>query len=100
MVGQIFDLVRFTTATIGTGTLTVGTPVLPFTTPAGAGIPDQTVIEYSIYDPASNSSEKGTGTYTVAGTTLSRTVVSAYVNGVSQGTPINLSGVAQVFIDP
>lgn len=98
MSNAMFDLIRFTTATTGTGTITVGAAVAPFATPAAAGVPDGTQIEYSINDGL--NSEKGFGVTGSSGTTLTRNVLTAYVNNVAQSTPINLSGSAQVFIDP
>lgn len=97
-MAAVFDLIRFATATTGTGTITAGSAVSPFATMAAAGIPDGTSIEYSINDGA--NSEKGIGVTGSSGTTLTRGVIEAYVSGVKQTTPISLSGTAQVFCDP
>lgn len=99
MAGALFDLIKFTTATTGTGTLTVGSAITPFATPAAAGIPDGTTVEYSIND--GNNSEKAIGVTGGSGTTITRgSPVVAYVSNVKQTTPISLSGSATVFIDP
>ena len=91
------DLIRFTTPTTGTGTLTVGNRVLPFMTPAGYGAPfndGALPVYYSIIDFAGGNSETGIGTYTASGTTLTRTPITT-TNG---GSAISLSGQAQVVI--
>jgi hypothetical protein len=99
MAGALYDLIKFATATTGNGTLAVGVAVAPFATPAAAGIPDGTTVEYSINDGV--NSEKGLGVTGLSGTTLTRgSPVVAYVNGVKQATPISLSGAAIVFLDP
>jgi hypothetical protein len=98
MPGALYDLIKFSTATTGTGTITVGSAIAPFATPAAAGIPDGSVVEYSIND--GNNSEKALGVIGGSGTTLTRSTVVAYVANVKQSTPINLSGTATVFIDP
>ena len=89
------DLIRFTTATTGTGTLTVGGAVAPFMTPATYGAPfasGTAVVFYSIIDTQGGNSETGTGTYTASGTTLTRTPITS----TNSNSAINLSGTAQV----
>ncbi len=91
----IYNLRRVSTSTTGTGTITLGSAVTGFKaftdTPA---IPDQTVVQYAIAD--TSNSEIGQGVYTVSGSTLTRNVTES----TNSNNPINLSGVAQVFITP
>jgi len=83
---------RMSTATTGTGTITLGSAVAGFQTFASAGITDGQVVRYTIED--GTDWEIGTGTYTASGTTLSRTVDESS----NAGSEINLSGTAEVFI--
>lgn len=83
-----------TTATSGTGTITLGSAVSGYLTFALAGIADGDIIDYAIKDGA--NSEIGTGTYTTSGTTLTRTVTKS----TNSNTAISLSGTAEVFITP
>lgn len=90
------------TATAGTGTVTLGAALAntdainqcSFQTFANAGINDGEVVSYLILD-GNGAWEYGTGTYTAAGTTLSRTLGQS-----STGALLNLSGAAQVFVSP
>lgn len=89
---KLYNLARMTTATTGTGTITLGSAATGFLSFATAGVSDGESITYAIED--GNSREIGRGTYTAAGTTLSRTVLKS----TNAGSAINLSGTAQVFI--
>lgn len=89
---QIRDRCYMTTATVGTGTITLGSAVSGFQTFAGCGITNAQVVRYCVEDGAAY--ETGTGTYTTSGTTLSRTVLESS-NG---DAAISLSGTAQVFV--
>jgi hypothetical protein len=91
-VSKLYNLARMTTATVGTGTITLGSAVAGFLTFALAGVANGDTVSYGISD--GNNSEVGTGVYTSAGTTLTRTV-TASTNG---GAAISLSGSAQVYI--
>ncbi len=88
----LLNLVKVTTATTGTGTITLGAAVSGFLTMAQAGAVNGTTYSYGIVD--GTNSEVGTGVYTTTGTTLSRTVV----NSTNANAAISLSGTAKVFI--
>jgi len=83
-----------TTATTGTGTITLGVALPSYLSFASAGVLDQDVVTYVIEDGANR--EIGVGTYTSAGATLSRDTVLNSTNG---GAKISLSGNALVYID-
>lgn len=87
----LYDRVKMTTATTGTGTITLGSASSGYRSFASASVPNATIVSYTIED--GTDWECGTGTYTVTGTTLSRTLLSS-----STGSLLNLSGSAVVFI--
>ncbi len=89
----VYNLARMTSTTTGTGTLTLGSAVSGSLSFADAGVPDGAVVSYGISDGA--NTEVGRGTYTSAGTTLSRDTVLASTNS---GNKINCSGNEQVSI--
>lgn len=89
-----YNGVRFTTATTGAGSLTVGSAVAPFRTPAAAGVPDGVPVAYAIVDGA--NWEEGRGVFSSSGTVLSR----GPSDSTNAGAAINLTGGAQVFITP
>lgn len=89
---MLVNRAKMTTATTGTGTITLGSAVDGYQTFAAAGVTDAAVVSYAIED--GTAWEIGTGTYTASGTTLSRTVTESS----NAGTAINLSGNAVVFV--
>jgi len=90
----LYNLAKMTTATTGTGTITLGSAVPGFLSFAGAGVTDGQVVSYAIQD--GSNGEIGTGTYTSSGTTLTRSVT----NSTNSNSAINLSGNAIVYITP
>lgn len=83
---------KMTTATTGTGTITLGSAVAGYQTFAAAGVSDTNIVRYVIED--GSDWEIGSGTYASSGTTLSRTPTQSS----SGGTAITLTGSAVVFI--
>lgn len=88
----LVNLARMTTATTGTGTITLAAAAPGFLTFAAAGVTDGATVSYGIEDGTSR--EVGTGVYTAATKTLTRSVV----NSTNGGSAISLSGSAQVFV--
>jgi hypothetical protein len=83
---------KVSTATTGTGTITLGSAESGYQTFADAGVVDADVVRYVIED--GTNWEIGTGTYTASGTTLTRTVLESS----NADAAINLSGSAVVFV--
>lgn len=85
------------TATTGTGTITLGTALAGYFTFAEAGLQASCRVSYTILD--GDDFEVGIGTYTAAGPTLSRDVVTASkISGTAGTSKKNLSGTATVFV--
>jgi hypothetical protein len=84
---------KMSTSTTGTGTITLGSAESGYQTFADAGVANADVVRYIIEDTG-GAFEIGEGSYTSAGTTLSRTVSESS----NSNNAINLSGSATVFI--
>lgn len=93
-VVEAYNLAKVTTATTGTGTITLGSAVSGFLTFAGAGVKNGETVSYGIRD--GSNSEVGRGVYTSSGATLTRSVLTS----TNSNSAINLSGSATVFITP
>ena len=89
------DRVKETTATTGTGTLTLAGALTGFQSFSSA-LSDGDTTYYAIFESSTGEWEVGLGTFTASGTTLARTTVLASSNA---GSAVNLTaGSAEVFI--
>lgn len=89
---KLVNLARMTTLTTGTGTISLQAAVSGYLSFADAGVSNGDIVYYGIIDGA--NSEVGVGTYTSAGTTLTRTVTAS----TNSNNAINLSGTAEVVV--
>ena len=83
---------KVSTATTGTGTITLGAAESGYQSFADAGVVDTNVVRYVIED--GDAWEIGTGTYTATGTTLTRTVSESS----NADAAISLTGSAVVYV--
>lgn len=89
---KLVNRAKMTTTTTGTGTITLGSAVDGYQTFADAGVSNADVVRYVIED--GNNWEIGTGTYSVFGTKLTRTVLESS----NADAAISLTGSAEVFV--
>ena len=89
------DRVKETTATTGTGTLTLAGAVTGFQTFTSV-LSNSDTTYYAIFESSTGQFEVGLGTFTSSGTTLARTTI---LESSNSGNAINLTaGAADVFI--
>lgn len=89
MAFSYYDMVKASTATTGTGSITVGSAVSPYRAFSGV-VADGATLRYLIFD-ASGAWERGYGTYTSSTGVLTRNLECS-----STGSLISLSGSATV----
>jgi hypothetical protein len=91
-MAKLVNRAKMTTATVGTGTITLGAASAGYQSFAAAGVVNGDVVQYVVED--GTAWEIGTGVYTATGTTLSRGPTQSSAGGAA----ITLSGTAVVFI--
>jgi hypothetical protein len=90
---KLVNRAKMTTATTGTGTITLGSASTGYQSFADAGVVNADVVRYVIEDGA--DWEIGSGTYTAIGTTMTR---AAILESSNADAAITLTGDAVVFV--
>jgi len=91
-MSKLFNLAKENTNTTGSGTMTLTGASTGYLTFEESGVLNEDVVSYGVED--GNEREVGRGVYTTSGSTLTRSVL----NSTNSGSPIDLSGNANVFI--
>lgn len=89
---KLVNRAKMTTSTIGTSAITLVAEVVGYQSFSAAGVANGDSVRYVIEDGV--NWEIGTGVYSAAGPTLSRSVTESS----NAGLPISLSGSATVFV--
>ncbi len=92
-MAKLYNLIRVTTPTTGTGTIVLGAAVAGYLSFDQGGLRDGDIVAYTIKD--GSKVEYGRGAYHTAGPTLGRAVIQSS-DGPS--SPLDLSGSAEVYI--
>ena len=90
---MFYNRVKFTTATAGTGSVTVGAASSGYQTPAQSGMVDGETTRYVIED--GTAWETGLATASSTATVIARTLENS-----STGSLLNLSGSATMYFAP
>ena len=93
-MAKLFNRAKMTTATTGSGTVTLGSASNGFQTFAAAGVLNGDVVQYVIEEGANGAFEIGTGTYSSSGTSLTRSPTESS----NSNNAITLAGQATVSI--
>lgn len=92
-MAKLYNIARMTTATTGTGTVTLGSAVSGHLSFANAGISNGDVVSYTIFEGSAR--ETGRGTFTSPDQFARTTVLNSTAGGT---TKITLAGAAEVMI--
>lgn len=94
--GGYLDACGFNPVSNGTGNFVVSAAITGYQTPASAGAVNGTVYSYRAESADKSQWEEGFGAYTVSGTTLARSTITANSSGGS--TAINFTSAPNVYI--